>query len=220
MVVFCDRLKLCSTAALDCRTGQKKGRYLKKELSFLLISLSLPMLKQPDACWKTFKKTLGKKPKSLVFTAIWSFWQKPSVAGCSCWVFSGSPAVPSIDGQGSFVSWTFNVSYKALHKTSLEGLWQQLSRCSTDAHWAKESQFSPTNVKKKCIWHTHSQQCWRPFWMVVTLPAGKKRNTMGTNYFWRIYIPVGWNDYARIRKLKGYFFFRGRTVAFYLLCNF
>ena len=94
------------------------------------------------------------------------------VSGCSI-----------IDGQGSFVSWTFNVSYKALHKTSLEGLWQQLSRCSTDAHWAKESQFSPTNVKKKCIWHTHSQQCWRPFRMVVTLPAGKKRNTMGTNYF-------------------------------------
>ena len=26
MGVFCDRLKLCSTAAPDCRTGQNKGR--------------------------------------------------------------------------------------------------------------------------------------------------------------------------------------------------
>ena len=50
---------------------------------------------------------------------------------------------------------------------------------STDAHWAKESQFSPTNVKKKCIWHTHSQQCWRPFRMVVTLPAGRKETQCG-----------------------------------------
>ena len=30
MGVFCDRLKLVSTAALDCRTGQNKGRYRKK----------------------------------------------------------------------------------------------------------------------------------------------------------------------------------------------
>jgi hypothetical protein len=30
MVVFCDRLKFCSTAALNCRTGQNKGRYRKK----------------------------------------------------------------------------------------------------------------------------------------------------------------------------------------------
>ena len=30
MGVFCDRLKLCSTAALDCQTGQNKGRYLVK----------------------------------------------------------------------------------------------------------------------------------------------------------------------------------------------
>ena len=31
MGVFCDRLKLCSTAALDCRTGQNKGRYREKK---------------------------------------------------------------------------------------------------------------------------------------------------------------------------------------------
>ena len=31
--------KICSTAALDCRTGQNKGRYREKELLFLLISL-------------------------------------------------------------------------------------------------------------------------------------------------------------------------------------
>ena len=37
MGVFCDRLKLCSTAAPDCQTGQNKGRYRKQELSFLLI---------------------------------------------------------------------------------------------------------------------------------------------------------------------------------------
>ena len=36
---FCDRLKFCSTSALDCRTGQNKGRYCEKELLFLLISL-------------------------------------------------------------------------------------------------------------------------------------------------------------------------------------
>ena len=39
MGVFCDRLKLCSTAALDCRTGQNKGIYRKQELSFLLVLL-------------------------------------------------------------------------------------------------------------------------------------------------------------------------------------
>ena len=41
MAVFCDMLKWCSTAALDCRTGQKKSRYRKKELLFLLVSLSM-----------------------------------------------------------------------------------------------------------------------------------------------------------------------------------
>ena len=40
MSVFCDRLKFGSTAALDCHTGQSKGRYRKKELSFLLVLLS------------------------------------------------------------------------------------------------------------------------------------------------------------------------------------
>ena len=35
MGVFCDRLKLFSTAALDCRN---KGIYRKKELLFLLVS--------------------------------------------------------------------------------------------------------------------------------------------------------------------------------------
>jgi hypothetical protein len=40
MGVFCDRLKLGSTAALDCRTGQNKGRYSKEELLFLVYSLS------------------------------------------------------------------------------------------------------------------------------------------------------------------------------------
>ena len=35
MAVFCDRLKLGSTAALDCWTVQNKGRYRKKELEFV-----------------------------------------------------------------------------------------------------------------------------------------------------------------------------------------
>ena len=39
MGVFCDRLKFGSTAALDCGTGQNKGRYCEKELLLLLISL-------------------------------------------------------------------------------------------------------------------------------------------------------------------------------------
>ena len=41
MGVFCDKLKLCSTAALDYRTGQNKDRYRKRELSFLLVSLAV-----------------------------------------------------------------------------------------------------------------------------------------------------------------------------------
>jgi hypothetical protein len=40
--VFCDRLKFGSTAALDCRNGQNKGRYCKKELLLLLVLLSEP----------------------------------------------------------------------------------------------------------------------------------------------------------------------------------
>ena len=39
MCVFCDRLTLCSTAALYCRTCQNEGRYHKKELSSLLVLL-------------------------------------------------------------------------------------------------------------------------------------------------------------------------------------
>ena len=42
MGLFCDRLELGSTAALDCWTGQNKGRYhKKKELLFLLVLLIL-----------------------------------------------------------------------------------------------------------------------------------------------------------------------------------
>ena len=40
MSVFFDRLTLCSTAALDCQTGQNKVRFCEKELSFLLVLLS------------------------------------------------------------------------------------------------------------------------------------------------------------------------------------
>ena len=40
MGVFCYRLKLCYTVALNCWTGQNKIRYTKKDLSFLLISLT------------------------------------------------------------------------------------------------------------------------------------------------------------------------------------
>ena len=39
MGVFCDRLKLGYTAALNCGTGLNKGRYCKKELLFLLVLL-------------------------------------------------------------------------------------------------------------------------------------------------------------------------------------
>ena len=44
MGVFFDRLKLCSTVALDCRTGQNKGRCREKELSFLIVSLSVSII--------------------------------------------------------------------------------------------------------------------------------------------------------------------------------
>ena len=43
MDLFCDRLKLGSTAALDCRTGQNKGRYPEKELLFLLVLLIMTL---------------------------------------------------------------------------------------------------------------------------------------------------------------------------------
>ena len=39
MGVFCDRLKLCSTATLDRWTGQNKGKYQEKELPLLLVGL-------------------------------------------------------------------------------------------------------------------------------------------------------------------------------------
>ena len=41
MGLFCDRLTLGSTAAIDCPTGQNKGRYCKEDLLFLLFLLSL-----------------------------------------------------------------------------------------------------------------------------------------------------------------------------------
>jgi hypothetical protein len=44
MGVFCVRLKFGSTAALDSRTGQNKGRYCKKALLLLLVSLYATML--------------------------------------------------------------------------------------------------------------------------------------------------------------------------------
>ena len=39
MGIFCDRLKLGSTAGLECQIGQNKGRYLKKQLLLLLVLL-------------------------------------------------------------------------------------------------------------------------------------------------------------------------------------
>ena len=41
MGVFNDRLDSCSTAAPYCQTGQNKGRYCEKALSFLLILLAV-----------------------------------------------------------------------------------------------------------------------------------------------------------------------------------
>ena len=39
MGVFCDRLSFGSIAALNCHTGQDRGRYCKKELLLLLVLL-------------------------------------------------------------------------------------------------------------------------------------------------------------------------------------
>ena len=36
MGVFCDRIKFGSTAALDCHTGQNKGRYIAKNCYHLI----------------------------------------------------------------------------------------------------------------------------------------------------------------------------------------
>ena len=50
MTIFCDMLKSGSTAALDCQIGQNKGRYCKKELLFLLVSLVVPLPFQYKHC--------------------------------------------------------------------------------------------------------------------------------------------------------------------------
>ena len=47
MGVFCDIFKFGSTAALNCSTGQNKGRYRKKEL-FLLLLVLLQLTIQPQ----------------------------------------------------------------------------------------------------------------------------------------------------------------------------
>ena len=67
MAVFCDSLKLGSTAALDCRTGQNKGRYCKKEVSFLLV-----LLRQAKATLFSilFKHIHGEKYENLVALAL------------------------------------------------------------------------------------------------------------------------------------------------------
>ena len=44
MGVFCDRLRLGSTAALDCLTGQNKGRYSEIELLLLLVLLIFTLI--------------------------------------------------------------------------------------------------------------------------------------------------------------------------------
>ena len=48
MGVFCDRLKLHSTAAPDCWIGQNKCRYREQERSFLLLSLAKAMHKMAE----------------------------------------------------------------------------------------------------------------------------------------------------------------------------
>ena len=55
--VFCEGLKLGSTAALDCRTGQNKGRYREKELLLLLVSLELLLYGRTIARWYDGKRT-------------------------------------------------------------------------------------------------------------------------------------------------------------------
>ena len=54
--VFCDRFKLCSTAALDCRTGQNKSRYRKQELSFLLVLLNFSSRRWQKNCYSQVSK--------------------------------------------------------------------------------------------------------------------------------------------------------------------
>ena len=49
MDVFCGRFKFGSTAALDCRTCQNKGRYRKKELLFLLVLLICIIYRAADS---------------------------------------------------------------------------------------------------------------------------------------------------------------------------
>ena len=46
------------------------------------------------------------------------------------------------------------------------------------------------------------------------IASRKKRNTMWRNYFWRIYIPVGWNDYARSKKTQSIIIFQRKKSCF------
>ena len=60
MGVFCDRLKLGSTAAPYCRTYQNKGRYRKKELSLLLVLLLIVMNSTLCYYWLLWRLLLNK----------------------------------------------------------------------------------------------------------------------------------------------------------------
>ena len=66
--VFCDRLKSDSTAALDCLTDQNKGRYCRKELLLLLVSLvldytKLSKLKEPEKYKSLDKNSMKTRSK-------------------------------------------------------------------------------------------------------------------------------------------------------------
>jgi Fic family protein len=73
MNIFCDRLKFGSTAALNSRTGQNKGRYPKKDLLLLLSLLFQPnnflrILKSAKIS-KAEKETVNQTcPKSILQT--------------------------------------------------------------------------------------------------------------------------------------------------------
>ena len=64
MIVFCDRLKLCYTAALDCRIGQNKGRYREKELSLVPSdSQGIPVIIF-EKTFAVFRRCAGKRPQN------------------------------------------------------------------------------------------------------------------------------------------------------------
>ena len=67
MGVFCDRIMLGSTTALDCQTVQNKGKYCKKEFLLLLVLLSRV---QTECCPLTDRNFVDNFLQLVIYLAL------------------------------------------------------------------------------------------------------------------------------------------------------